>query len=85
MSMNTKILILLLLGVSFLFLGCAKKGEQPETPGANASVGTGGAAANANDQQLAGLFNIDTDKPIGDEGLTTSMPHSDSNDSNSSD
>lgn len=83
MSMNTKILILLLLGVTFLFLGCTKKGEQPETPsGAGANTGAGnagassGAAANTSDQQLAGLFNIEADKPMGDEGLSTSTPKS---------
>jgi hypothetical protein len=89
--MNGRILLLLLLGASFLFFGCAKKGESaPEAPGTQ--LGPAGetsppktqdnATAPAKDnltedeKSVADLFQIDTDKPMGDEGLGTDTPKS---------
>jgi hypothetical protein len=113
--MNGRLLLLLLLGASFLFFGCAKKGEPaPEAPGtqlgpagettppaddttppaevndtpqADANV-TPPAETNETDGEddaddaedgigdLADLFQIDTDKPLEDEGFDTSTPES---------
>ncbi|MBU0532030.1 hypothetical protein KKB44_00905 [Candidatus Micrarchaeota archaeon] len=70
--MKIKFLLLLLLGVSFLFFGCAKKGEETnvtQTPNATQNI-------SADDQELADLFQIDTDRPLGDEGLDTGTPSS---------
>jgi uncharacterized lipoprotein YajG len=95
--MDTKILILLLLAVSFLFFGCAKKGKTNVTKelpviaakenvsenkttvnSTNESTTTlpknETTTANASDKSLADLFQIDTDKPLEDEGFNVSNP-----------
>jgi hypothetical protein len=70
--MNARILLLLLLGISFLFFGCAKKGdaatEVTEEPGEAPEEGGDKA------EEVADLFQIDTDKPLGDEGLDMDSP-----------
>ncbi|MEW5996183.1 MAG: hypothetical protein AB1657_01150 [Candidatus Micrarchaeota archaeon] len=84
--MNAKILVVALLAFSLLFLGCAKRGG--ETPGAPAAPGGGaggeqpagqpsGGEAPAGtvappEQDLGGLFNVDTEKP--EEGAGFEIP-----------
>jgi len=63
--MDAKMFILAILLVSLLFFGCAKKGGEAQ-----------GNATGASGSELAGLFNIDKDKPISDEGLNINPPHS---------
>jgi len=99
--MDMKIVILLLLAVSFAFFGCAKKGPAGNaaenlsagTAGTapdggvgagtgaagNASTGPQGGAEGSGDKNgnLSDLFIIDTDKPLGDEGLGTGTPSAD--------
>lgn len=88
--MDAKIVLLLLLGVSFLFLGCAKKGAETknisaasgeeeigeETGEGTVEVEQDEGQADA-EKELADLFQIDTDKPLGDEGLDIGAPSSD--------
>jgi len=106
--MNAKIAILLILGISFLFFGCAKKGSQstsgPVEPSDSGEVSDGAVENGTNGTQdvaeadigeeivdietetsseeaddmksLADLFQVDTDQPLGDEGLDTSTPDS---------
>lgn len=72
--MNAKILVLLLLGISFLFLGCAKRGDgavQEETPEGEAPAD---GEVSEEEQELADLFQIDTDKPLEDEGYGVGTP-----------
>ena len=75
--MNMRLLLLLLVGVSFLFFGCAKKGdgtvaaptEEPPTIDGSPSAG------NASDaKELADLFQVDEGKPLEDEGLAMGTP-----------
>lgn len=62
---------MLLSGVSPMLFGCAKKAQD----GQPVPDGTGANALNKSDAKgLAGLFQIDTDKPIGDEGLDMDGP-----------
>jgi len=60
--MDAKMFILAILLVSLLFFGCAKKGGEAQEGNATS--------------EIAGLFNIDKDKPISDEGLNINPPHS---------
>jgi hypothetical protein len=88
--MNGRILLILLLGISFLFFGCAKQAEAPqeeqeipeaeETPPAEeveeetpVDNDTG-----LSEEDLADLFQIETDEPLGGEGLDTSTPSANS-------
>lgn len=101
--MNTRIVLLLILGISFLFFGCAKPAEEEVAP----TVETGEVkeemevteeeevpveeeleevppaeepeeeipeGVSEEDQALADLFQIDTDEPLGDQGLGTETP-----------
>lgn len=68
--------------------GAASAGEMSAAAGSNASQASGnntpaGASAGGDkNQDLADLFNISTDKPIGDEGLGAGNPSPGSNGSN---
>jgi len=72
--MRMPILLMLLLGVSFMFFGCAKKGTDRQ-PLPNDTNVSGSDASDAT--ELADLFQVDTDKPIGDEGLDMGSPSAD--------
>lgn len=93
--MNTKILLLLLLGVSFLFFGCAKKAAETDNVSETDDVTEEEETADEEDEtteednetaeepdeeeeELADLFDIDKDKPVGDEGLDVESPSSES-------
>ncbi|NYZ61085.1 hypothetical protein H0O01_05310 [Candidatus Micrarchaeota archaeon] len=68
--MNAKILIVVLLAVSLMFVGCAKRGG--ETP-ANVSQNASGAqTSGTQESDIGGLFSIDTDKPM--EGTGYQVP-----------
>ena len=80
--MNAKMILLLLLGFSFLFMGCAKKdGAAPaEQPPAEAppEEGEPGVEVSIEEQErVADLFQVETDKPLEDEGLDIGTPSSD--------
>ena len=103
--MNAKIALLLLLGFSFLVMGCGKQaeptapagigpsappaeegaapeeevaveegeealpGEEPEAEGGPESGEEPEAGTEIGEESLAGLFEVETDKPLEDEGL----------------
>ena len=50
---------------------------EPHEDGTDTMEDTGSAADAGSDEALADLFQIDTDKPISDEGLDVSTPSSD--------
>lgn len=87
--MRIAYLLMLVLGISLL-LGCAAKkpaGNDSVMPPANktpAPAETNGAIPpkNTSDTDLADLFNMDTSKPISDEGLKTETPAGEGNSSN---
>ncbi|MFH0884456.1 MAG: hypothetical protein V1861_01990 [Candidatus Micrarchaeota archaeon] len=81
--MNLKFVILLLLVVSFALFGCAKKGQTGNVT-QNLSAAQGGTtpenatgASGDKNGNLSDLFDIDTDKPLGNEGFDTGTPSSD--------
>jgi len=81
--MDIKIAIVLALVVFLAFSGCAKKGAE-QGAGTQSGQGQGTpdqanqqpSGASAQDQELADLFRIDTDKPLSDEGFGVSTPGS---------
>ncbi len=86
--MDTKILLLVMLGISLLVFGCAKKApeapaevaaeEEPpaEEPAAGPEEAEPEEPAEVSEdmQKLADLFSVDTDKPLEDEGLDVETP-----------
>ncbi len=109
--MNGRMLLVLILGISFLFFGCAQQApQQPITPVVAPEEETPPAAEEVieqpveepveetveeevppaeepgeeipeeeiSEEQLADLFQVETDEPLGDEGLETGTPSSNS-------
>ncbi len=102
--MNMRIVLLLIIGVSFLFFGCAKQAGEPAAPAEEseeevevpeeevpAEEEPGEVPpveeepeeeipenVSEEEQELADLFQIDTDEPLGDEGLGMETPSSNS-------
>lgn len=73
--MNVKI-VMLLLCLSLALFGCAGRAREAgqQDDGGAAVTGLEGNMTAADQQELAGLFNIDTDKPLGEEGYGTQTP-----------
>jgi len=117
--MNAKILILLLIGVSFLFFGCAAKGGQAQAPvdelpdeedeedetieadeedeedeledeteeeedQEDETEEDDETPSDVSDEELAGLFEIDEDEPLGDTGLDGAQTPSSEKEQNTS-
>ena len=104
--MNTKLLILLVLGVSLVFFGCTKRasggnetlptidapenelpvanetpedpGEPEEEPGEPSAPPseTTETIPETSEEELADLFDISTEEPVGGEGLDSESPSS---------
>ena len=85
--MNSKLLILVLLGISLVFFGCTKRTSggnetlpQVDAPEAVPDAGEpveepGGPSAHAGSEKgLPELFNISTEQPLADEGLESESP-----------
>ena len=88
--MNMRVVLLLIVGASFLFFGCAKQAEEPAAPAEEVEEEVTGEEVaveepeevppveelpeeeipenvSEEEQELADLFQIDTDEPLGDE------------------